>query len=115
LGGALATSLRELASVDDARILSLRKINRLGLDSAKPLESYFGKFGKVERILVNHTQCKSSHPNGKMRIRPAVLGFAVMSTIEEAQAVLDQGSAHVVAGIEIEVHNFQSHSVDGTS
>jgi len=103
-GGTLKTFLNDLALVEDERVLCLRKINHLGLDSATLLETHFSKFGKVARIMVQHSKEKG-------RVRPATLGFAVMSNAEEAKAAFDQGKTHIVAGMEIAVLPFSSHPI----
>lgn len=115
-GDTLRTFLRDLALVDDGRVLALRKISKLGLNSSELLETYFTKFGKVERIMVSHTLTKGSQSSSqKPRLRPAALGFALMSTVEEAQAALKHGETHTVTGMDIAVVSFKSHSVvDGT-
>lgn len=111
-GDSLRTYLRDLSLVDNGRVLSLRKISKLGLNSGELLETYLSKFGKVERIMVSHTLTKNNQQSNKTRLRPAALGFALMSTVEEARAALDCRESHVVAGVEISVLSFQSHSVD---
>jgi hypothetical protein len=109
-GESLRSHLRDLASLDTSRVLMLRKINRLGTDSAKVLETYFSGFGKVERMMISHSRSRSTA--GQLRIRPATVGFAVMGTAEEAQAVLALGAAHDVQGFTIAVSTFESHSID---
>jgi len=115
-GDTLRTFLRDLSLVDDRRVLTLRKISRLGLDSPKLLETYLSKFGKVERIMISHTLSKTPGPLGeqKTRLRPAALGFALMATVEDAQAALNYETAHVACGVAICVTPFQSHNVEGT-
>jgi len=111
-GDTLRTFLLELATVDNARVLTLRKINRLGMDSPTVLEKYFSKFGKVERIMVSHMHAAKPTGGRKTQARPAALGFAVMSNAEDAQAALKHGLAHAVAGVEIAVGPFQSHTIN---
>lgn len=113
-GDSLRTYLRDLSLVDNGRVLALRKISKLGLNSGELLETYFSKFGKVDRIMVSHTLTKTNQQSNKTRLRPAALGFALMATVEEARAALNCGESHMVAGVEISVNTFQSHSIDGT-
>lgn len=105
----LRTNLRDLAQIDSGRVLMVRKINRLGMESEAALETYFAKFG-VERVMVSHSRSKSTY--GQTRLRPATLGHIVFSSVEAAQAVLDAGAEHVVDGTAIGVCAFQSHPVD---
>jgi len=110
-GPSLRSFLYELAQMgDNSRVLSVRRINRLGYDSAPILQDYFAKFGTVQRVLVAPTTIKSG---GQKKSRPAGLGFIVMSKSEEVQAALKHGEAHTLQGVEIMVQSFQSHGVDG--
>jgi len=114
-GDSLRSFLYDLAQVDDnPRVLSVRRINRLGFDSPKFLQAYFAKFGTVERVMVAHTTVKAKTPSGQNKARPAPLGFVVMSKAEEVQAALKLGEAHTLEGVEITVQSFQSHSIDAT-
>lgn len=116
LGGSLREQLLELSSVEDSRVLSLRKIGRLGFNASASLQAHLSKFGSVERVMVSSAQSTKTTNYGeqKRRMRPAALGFAVMSKTEEATAALNHGMAHIVAGVEISVLPFQSHGIDGT-
>jgi len=109
----LKDHLRDLSKLDTcARVLMVRRINRLGLDSPILLKDYFKRFGNIERVLVAHTQSKSRAHSNMMRVRPAPLGFVIMSTVEEANAALAQGTEHTVQpGVEICAYPFESHSV----
>lgn len=110
----LATQLRDLALMDNACILMVRKINRLGLNSGPLLEDHFSKFGKVDRVMVAPTVSKAKVGFGqaKPRVRPPPLGFVVMSKAEEATAALAHGSEHLVEGQAIGVFSFKSHSIE---
>jgi len=83
----LRSNILVLQDVDCDRIVLTRRINRLGFQSAQVLEAYFAKYGKVEQVLVSHCHAKSRN----LRFRPAGLGFVVMSTVEEAKAILADG------------------------
>jgi hypothetical protein len=109
----LRTHLRDLAAVESDRVLTLRKISQLGLDSPKLLEEYFtNKFGEVERMMVTPTIGKAAKSQTTTRLRPAPLGFVVMKTVEDAHAALHYKEAHVVNGMEISVLTFNTHTVD---
>jgi len=113
-GESLQTFLSELALIDDSRVVSVRKINALGFGSAPMLQDYFSKFGTVDRVMVAPTVIKSKETFGKSRTRPAGLGFVVMQTSEEVEAILKHGETHSLAGVDIKVCPFKSHSIDGT-
>jgi hypothetical protein len=112
-GDSLRSFLLELAHMDDACVLSVRKINKLGFGSAPLLQTYFSKFGTVQRVMVAPTvvKCKSQ----KTRMRPACLGFVVMKTAAEVDAALQLGEAHIVSpsgeAVEFSVFPFSSHAI----
>jgi len=107
----MATILKDLSLLDNGRVITLRKISRLGLNSTGVLQTHMAQFGSVQRVYAADTQSKCSKTS-KIRVRPPVVGFVVMSTAEDAAAALKHGSTHVVAGVEIVVGGFQSHSID---
>lgn len=106
----LRSNLYDLSFLDSSKILMVRKINRIGMDSAGVLEAYFSKFGTIERVMVSHSRSKSNM--GQMRLRPATVGFLVMSKAEDVQAVLAYGQEHCVQGVAVSALPFQSHPVD---
>jgi hypothetical protein len=108
----LPNNLRELENVQAERILVVRKINRLGFESAKILESHFMKHGNVERVLVAHSNGKNTR-DGKFRLRTSSFGFVVMCTAADAEASLDAGAEQLVRcpnakdGISVQVQRFR--------
>lgn len=109
----LRTNLRDLSLLDPSCVLMVRKINRLGIESPKLLEAYFSKFGTVDRVMVSHSRAKSIFGRGAARVRPAGLGFLVMTKAEEVEAVLAAGPEHDVEGVSISAHPFESRPIDG--
>lgn len=110
----LRTNLRDLSLADPTCVLMVRKINRLGLESPSILEKHFSKFGDVERAMVSHSRAKSMFGRGAARVRPAGLGFLIMTKAEDVEAVLALGSEQEIQGHTITVHRFESRSLDGT-
>jgi len=108
----LRSHLKDLASIPNEKVLMLRRINRLGLESHAPLQEHFSQFGTVERVMVAPTRAKAKPGQTKARVRAAPLGFLVMSTVEGAQAALKLGAEHIVQGECIGVHQFSSHSIE---
>jgi len=108
-GDSLRANLLELAAMDSARVIMVRKINQIGLHSASVLEAHYSKFGTIERVMVSH--CMAKNTSGIKRLRPAALGFLVMSKAEDAQAILAQGEVQSVQGVNITVGKFESHPV----
>lgn len=103
----LSTMLSSLALIEDSRILTLRKLGRLGFSSTSALQTYLSQFGIVDRIMVCHSRHKVQSKAQAFRVRPGILGFAVMSNAKDAASALDVGTTHVVSGVEIEVFPFQ--------
>lgn len=108
-GDSLRANLLELASLDPATVLMVRKINHIGLDSAEVLKAYFSTFGTIERVMVSH--CIARSTSGAKRLRPAALGFVIMSKAGEAQAAIAAGEVQSIQGHNITVGTFESHPV----
>jgi hypothetical protein len=106
----LKDHLRDLALLEQGRILMVRKVNRLGMDSPALLKDYFARFGDVARVMIAHTRCKAKGQE-KARVRPAPVGFVIMSNSEQANAALAQGEEQSVNGVSIGVYSFQSHAI----
>jgi hypothetical protein len=107
----LSTYLRDLALLDNAKVLMLRRVNRLGANSHVALQEYFSQFGTIERVMVAPTRSKARPGQSKVNARSSPTGFVVMSKPEEATAALQVGGEHIVNGECIAVRPFQSHSI----
>jgi hypothetical protein len=103
----LRTHLRELQKVELSRIVLIRKISKLGFDSAPILESHYSHFGKVEKVLVAHSHVKPQHCGQGTRLRPSGLGFVVMSEASEVEAILAAGENQFVHGVRVQVRHFE--------
>jgi len=108
-GGSLRANLLELASLDSDTVIMVHKISHMGLNSDEVLKAYFSKFGTIDRVMVSH--CIARSTSGGKRLRPAALGFLVMSKAEEAQAAIAEGEVQRVQGFNITVGAFASHPV----
>jgi len=104
----LRKNLKDLASLDPRLVLIVRKINRLGLESPRMLETYFSQFGAVDKVMVSHSRAKSIYGKASVRVRPAGLGFMVMCSPEAVEAALRLGSDHDVEGTTINVLPFEA-------
>lgn len=103
----LACQLEELESEDAACVLSVRKIQKLGFESAQLLAEHYSKYGAVKRVLVSNSHEKTPPtPELRTRMRPSGLGFVVMRSREDAAAALAEGDIQNIAGIAIEVREF---------
>lgn len=95
-GLGLRTHLQDLQKVASSRVLLVRRINRLGFESAVVLTKHYSRYGCVDRVLVSHSHVKSQKRGLPARLRPSGLGFIVMSTEEEVQAILREGPEQVI-------------------
>jgi hypothetical protein len=105
--GTLRTHLSTLQNEDPMRVLIVRRINRLGFESDQALREYFTKLGNVRHVLVAHSRVKPSAKRPVARVRPAGIGFVVMATQEEANAVLAQ-QGHVIRNVSVQVHPYET-------
>lgn len=106
----LRTNLRDLSNLDASRVLVVRRIHTLGLDSRTLLEAHFSQFGTVESVLAGHSKGKSIFRNGAARVRPARLGFVLMASAEAVEAALAAGAEHEVNGAMIGASRFEAGS-----
>jgi hypothetical protein len=131
LGSVLATtmgvfpfaSLRQhlwnLRSIDAKRIVVVRKIHRLGMDSAQLVHSHFSQYGEVSHVLVPPPKMKPSkrlRDPGAGRLYPSPIGFIVMCDSEDMEAIIADSAAQMVDTgsradcIPIEIRPFESRS-----
>jgi hypothetical protein len=103
----LRSHLRALQEVDSRRVVQVRKISKLGFQSGAALERHYSAFGKVECVRVAFSHVKPQSTGLAVRIRPSGLGFVVMSSIEEAEAILRAGENQVVSGVEVLVRPYE--------
>eukprot|EP00930_Biecheleria_cincta_P025098 TRINITY_DN178_c0_g2_i1.p1 TRINITY_DN178_c0_g2~~TRINITY_DN178_c0_g2_i1.p1 ORF type:complete len:352 (+),score=74.29 TRINITY_DN178_c0_g2_i1:52-1107(+) len=107
----LRTHLQALLKFDVSCILIVRKINRLGFDSAQVLKEHFSLYGTVEEVYVAHSRVKpvrgSFRQSHGSRLRPSGLGFVVMGCAEEAAAILKQGDEQDICACAIRVQKFE--------
>jgi len=101
---------KEFQKADHCRIVVATKINRLGFNAEKVLKKHFAHFGKIRHVTVpqkvkQHTATMGTP--GHSHLRPSGLGFIVMDTEEEVQAILAVGAEHVVFGKMINVRAFK--------
>eukprot|EP00930_Biecheleria_cincta_P025097 TRINITY_DN178_c0_g1_i1.p1 TRINITY_DN178_c0_g1~~TRINITY_DN178_c0_g1_i1.p1 ORF type:complete len:374 (+),score=74.67 TRINITY_DN178_c0_g1_i1:59-1180(+) len=104
----LRTHLQALLKFEAGCILIVRKINRLGFDSARILKEHFSLCGKVLEVYVAHSRIKPiSGKQSQARWRPSGLGFVVMSCAEEVAAILKLGADQEIHGCAIRVFKFE--------
>jgi len=107
-GETLRIHLQSLLNTDPGRVLLVRKINRLGFSSPDVLREHYSWYGEVERVLVAHSRVKSCITQQQAyRLRPAGLGFIVMSRVEDARMILNAGVEQMVHGVLVRVQKFE--------
>merc|ERR1719388_381713 len=115
-GNSLRNYLEKIKSHTPGCALLIRKIKPLGFESAEYLRAHCEKFGDVAEVLVSHCITKPSPKRAKGRIRPAALGFVVMASPEDADAVFAYGEMQHVAfqdgSVLVEVQRFREFAED---
>jgi len=109
--------LRKLAALDPARVVVIRKINRLGFNATKAIREHYLHHGRVDHVFVvrsstKHTRdsrCPEEAAMSTRRIRPSGLGFIVMGSSPEAAAIVGAGSEQVVAGVRVSIVPYTPH------
>lgn len=107
----LSTLLQVLEEVDESCVLTVRKIHKIGLNSAQILRDYFSQFGEVDRVMLLPSRPKASAgslntPLSASKIRPASMAFVVMRSRQPA-IVARFHESHVVEGHPIQVQIFK--------
>jgi hypothetical protein len=106
----LATLLRVIElEVDTECVLTVRKIHKLGLNSASILREHFSRYGEVERVMLLPSRPKSAPGGvavGTIKVRPASMAFVVMRSRQPAIIARLQ-EVHYVDGYPIQVQKFR--------
>jgi len=102
----IATHLNELQQEDPAKILIVRKINRLGFDSAEKLKEHFERFGPVEKVRLSNAHAKQPG-NFRSRVRPSGIAFLLFQDAQDATRALAAGASQVIANAEVFVRGFE--------
>lgn len=105
----LKDNLRQLSCLDPKSVILVRKISKLGLNSAQLLEIHFSRFGPVHGIFVSHSIEKPSGRRVNPRWRPASLGFVAMASAEDAAMAMRHGSEQIVLGVSILLGSYEDH------
>jgi len=105
-GDTLRSQLRQLQEQDQRTVLLVRGINRLGFGSLEALEEFFGRTGDVQRVLVTHSKARASGRR-RERVRPAAIGFVLMSSREAAERQFALGEHREIAGVAVRVQRFE--------
>lgn len=92
--------LRCLEFVDQERVVIVRKMKKLGFNSAVILRAYFEQFGAVENIYVSHSHLAQ-------RMRPSSLGFVVFASAEARQMALALGTQREIEGARVFLGAFE--------
>jgi len=99
----LRSNLRRMATIDENRIIFVKKISKLGLNSSHILKKYFSRFGVVEEVVCTHAVDKRDHN----RSRPANTGFVIFGKAEDAAAAIRCGSEQVVSGVSVSIRTYE--------
>jgi len=110
-GNSLRNYLEKIKMHTPGCALLIRKIKPLGFESPEYLRAHCEQFGNVAEVLVSHCITKPSPKRAKGRIRPAALGFVIMASPEDADAVFAQGENQNIVfrdgDVTVEVQRFR--------
>ena len=103
----LLEALGILSPADELRIVTVRRVHKLGFKSALILRQFFARFGQViDVVLLPMRSRPKASADGNLRgARPSSMGFIVMSSAAEAQVALKQPTIEI-KGWPIEVRAF---------
>jgi hypothetical protein len=111
----IATQLSELQSEDPDKLLIVKKINRLGFDSADILKEHFEQFGPVEKVRLSNAHTKEPGTSHQVRLRPSGIAFVLFKSSEAAAQVLAEGETQTVNGLDVFVRGFERRQADDKS
>lgn len=98
----LKEQLQALEQEDARCVFVVRRLAKLGFDSADKLSLYFMPYGEVKSVHVPRAWSQ-----GKFW-RAGSVGFVVMHSAEAVCAIMQGGPAHIVCGVVITVHPFRA-------
>lgn len=111
----IATALNELAEEDPTKIVIVRKIYRLGFDSAEILKAHFERFGPVNKVRLSNAHAKQPGNSLGFRVRPSGIAFLLFEDAEAAARALAAGDSQVIANVEVFVRGFERRQGDSNS
>jgi hypothetical protein len=112
----LASLLQVLEEVDEACVLTVRKIHKLGLNSAQILREHFSQYGEIDRVMLLPSRPKSNVASAAIhgKVRPASMAFVVMRSRQPA-IVARLNEIHIIEGHPVQVQKFKRDPEDSTS
>lgn len=104
----MKAQLQALHNEDPRCVFVVRRINKLGFESADTLREYFSQYGEVKVVHVSHSRVKSVAASGSVhwRMRAAALGFIVMAAADSTTRLLADGPEHPISGSRVRVNAF---------
>lgn len=108
----MKAGLQALQLEDPADVFIVRRINKLGFNSAEILKQHFGQYGKVKGVHVSHSRVKCMRTNElgatetHWRMRAAGLGFVVMTCAEATTRIFADGPEHEILGVTVQLQEF---------
>jgi hypothetical protein len=107
--------LHALDDEDDARIVVVRRITKLGFKSNRMIKTKFERLGwGVKNVVLLPSRARSIYPDGshtapngvsQSHARPSSMGFVVFKTIQAANECIKRGTVNV-DGIDVLVQPF---------
>eukprot|EP00425_Heterocapsa_triquetra_P003159 CAMPEP_0195058908 /NCGR_PEP_ID=MMETSP0448-20130528/6544_1 /TAXON_ID=66468 /ORGANISM="Heterocapsa triquestra, Strain CCMP 448" /LENGTH=306 /DNA_ID=CAMNT_0040089093 /DNA_START=37 /DNA_END=957 /DNA_ORIENTATION=- len=109
----VATQLKKLDDVDTNRVVTVRRIHRLGFTAKELVHEHFSRFGPLEDVLLsNADEEKTAEEVAQCRLRPFGYCFILFARAEDAQAALAAGSTQKIGLHDVFVATFVRHRTD---
>jgi hypothetical protein len=99
----LLEALNIKSAEDEDKVITVRKVHKLGFKSASLLEQHFSRYGQVNNVVLLPMRARPKETN--RGIRPSSMGFVVMATKSQAANALREPTQSV-RGWPIEVKPF---------
>jgi RNA recognition motif-containing protein len=94
----LSAILAILELDNEESVISVKKIHKLGRQSADSLRNHFSQFGEIDKVILLPSKTKESQAS-----RPASMGFLVFKNSKDAQSTIGE---HVIDGVTVIASSF---------
>jgi hypothetical protein len=110
--------LESIRAFDEASIMLVRQIHKLGVNASDVLRSHFSQYGEVRDVIIPLSCAKVRPSTGRKKKNPVTqrrriggLGFVIMACVEDAQKMLCGNSVHNVGTIIIQLQHFHHNNL----
>jgi len=113
----MASHLERLDLQDPRKVITVKKIHKLGFQAGEILREYFEQSGPVEEVLLSNVPADCEMPTRRSgaRVRPSGLGWILMRNPEDAIRALGLGDEQDIKGAAVRVQAFRKKCRDSDS